>query len=468
MSRQPDGPLDPRRGESRLHRLRLLALALLPILVIGVGFWLLHQQRSLPDEIVLGTGVPGGTYFGLGEGIAALLDRELEGISVVSVPTEGSTDNVDKLRRGEILFGFVQNDAEGDASLRTVARLYAEVLQVVVRRDAGIEGPGDLVGRRVSVGPQGSGTERLFGKMLRHYGISEADYQPFHRGGEEAVEPLLRGEVDAAVFLAGLSTPAVRDLLKRGDVRLLPVVSGETDVAALEGLQHELTGVSATVVPAHIYGWEPAQPVPTLSVEALLVTRREVPDHLVRAVTRTLFENRFELTELASAASEMEELRDSRGLRFPLHPGAAGYYARNDPPFVVVYAEAISLGLTLLLGAGSGLLALREWSRRRRKNRIDAYYLEAESIPGAAGLSDAPESQRRLVIRRLMDLRRRSFAALVAERVDASTAFLILQNHLSQKILELLWGTQGSALESAPEPDPDSGVKPAADAGLEP
>jgi hypothetical protein len=112
----------------------------------------------------------------------------------------------------------------------------------------------------------------------------------------------------------------------------------------------------------------------------------------------------------------------------PFHRGAVAYYRREEPAFFVEYAEAISLGLTLLVGLYSGSIAFREWMRRRMKNRIDAYLLQVEEQ--TADLRSL--SFEELIEHRdaLDDVRHRAFSDLVSERLLADESFTILQNHL--------------------------------------
>ena len=47
---------------------------------------------------------------------------------------------------------------------------------------------------------------------------------------------------------------------------------------------------------------------------------------------------------------------------------------------IVRYADLMTLIFTILVAAGSALVAARQWVRRRQKNRIDVYYIEIEQI----------------------------------------------------------------------------------------
>ena len=129
----------------------------------------------------------------------------------------------------------------------------------------------------------------------------------------------------------------------------------------------------------------------------------------------------------------------------PYHQGAAAYYERSQPPFLVEYAEAISLGLTLLVGLYSGSIALREWMRRRKKNRIDSYYVETVEL--TADLSGASIESLRKAHGALLRLRQKAFADLVAEKLDANESFTILQDHINSEL-----ATIESAIEASSRP----------------
>jgi hypothetical protein len=85
-----------------------------------------------------------------------------------------------------------------------------------------------------------------------------------------------------------------------------------------------------------------------------------------------------------------------------------------------------------MLAIYSVFIALREWFRRRMKNRVDAYLLEVERLASELNQldRDALVKQKKA----LEELRRAAFADLVAERLLADEAFIILQNHLRDEL----------------------------------
>ena len=152
-----------------------------------------------------------------------------------------------------------------------------------------------------------------------------------------------------------------------------------------------------------------------------------------------VFESRYGPSGLAggelTVARKIREDYDPASVSLNYHRGATAYYQRKEPPFFVEYAEALSLGLTLLLAIYSVSIALRQFVRRRMKNRVDAYLLQVEQLAtDCHGLDQQGLKSQHTA---LHELRRKAFSDLVAERLLADDAFIILQNHLRDELREI-------------------------------
>jgi TRAP transporter TAXI family solute receptor len=385
-------------------------------------------------EIVIATGPETGTYYALGEALA----RVLEGASVVEsaevLSTEGSVENMERIdgAGGGADLAFVQSDTPIGNNARLVAPLYNEVLHILVSRlDADeILSIYDLRGKRVSLGPAGSGTRQLSKRVLDHFGAVIGEDLALLPA--EATAGLIDGSVDAAFILNAIPSQMVTELAEKDAIRFLSLgdaqqLGNESDALALV-----FPSIRGTTIPRSTYVRLPEEPVQTIEVSAMLIARRGLGTDLVRTITATLFERRLdsaglEEADLAVVRRIREDYRPG-SVTIPYHPGAVAYYHREEPAFFVEYAEAISLGLTLLVGLYSGSIALREWMRRRMKNRIDAYLLEVESQ--SADLASL--SLEKLIEHRdaLDEVRHRAFSDLVSERLLADESFTIFQNHL--------------------------------------
>ncbi len=386
------------------------------------------------DEIVIATGPETGTYHALGKALA----RVLEGASIVEsaevVSTGGSVENMERIddAGGGADLAFVQSDTPIGNNARLLAPLYNEVLHILVSRlDADeIRSIYDLRGRRVSLGPAGSGTRQLSKRVLDHFGVEVGEDLALLP--VDATAGLIDGSVDAAFILNAIPSRMVAQLAEKDAIRFLSLGDAQEYGNESDALALVFPTIRGTTIPRSTYVRLPKEPVQTIEVSAMLIARRDLDVNLVRNITAAVFENRsgaagLEGTDLAVAGRIREDYRPG-AVTIPYHRGAVAYYHREEPAFFVEYAEAISLGLTLLVGLYSGSIAFREWMRRRMKNRIDAYLLEVESQ--TADLASL--SLEKLIEHRdaLDAVRHRAFSDLVSERLLADESFTIFQNHL--------------------------------------
>lgn len=418
-------------GTRSLARGIIVGASLAALAIVVVFAMSSHGART----IRIATGPRGGTFLPLGQAIASVIERQVPRTRAVALESPGGRGNIERLERGEVDFALVPNDAQGGPRVRAIAPLYDEVLQVVVRVDE-VSDLMHLRGRRVSIGPRGSGTEEVALHVLSHFGVARGEIDARSMQHLDAAEAFARGELDAVFVLAGVRTPVVERLLRRPGARLLSLGDPSVAGSVLEGVRLDAPFLTPAVVPARAYGASPPEPVGTVSVRALLVTRVDVPDALVHDVTRALFENRVELTARERLLARMSETIDPSELSFPLHTGAVMYYHRHDPPFIQRWADTISLGITVALLLWSGGVAVRTWMRRRRKNRVDSYYLEVQKL--TARLTERARLDDLLAVKEsLRRLRRRAFEELMAERLEANESFTIFQDYVRSELLEV-------------------------------
>jgi TRAP transporter TAXI family solute receptor len=104
-----------------------------------------------------------------------------------------------------------------DDKIVYLAKLFNEELHIVVRADAGLDSVEQLVGRTVSLGEPGSGTQLIAHDVLDRLGIA---VQEVNMAGADAIERLATGEIDAVALIGGKPIPAVA---QRSGLRLLAV-----------------------------------------------------------------------------------------------------------------------------------------------------------------------------------------------------------------------------------------------------
>lgn len=290
-------------------------------------------QETVTD-LQLGTGSTGGTYYPLGTEIATILNDhvDFEGFNVSAIETGASVDNLARIGRGEIQLGMTVHlpaldalNGTGDFEGITIenfgfmGHIYPEVMQIVTVEGTGIESIADLKGKRIAIGPNGSGTQAAAKAILAAYGIEDGDYESFEEGFGDAKDRLQNGQIDASFGLLGLPAGSVQELNLQRDVKLLSI-----DDEALAKIE-ESTGYLGYEIPADAYDFL-TEPVQTVTAYAVLVgSTDQISEELGYEITKALFENAEQIThDQGRHLTKENALAGSEGL--PIHPGALRYF----------------------------------------------------------------------------------------------------------------------------------------------
>ncbi len=199
----------PRRG------IRYAALAALLATTVAATWTWGPLLAGPPRTITLATGLAGGAYGALGPRYQKILATN--GVTVRLLPTGGDLDNLAKLRdrRSAVSVAFVQAGIATDAEksgLVSLGTLMFSPMWVFQRGEHSGIGLGDLVGKRVSIGPEGSGTRFQALKLLTLEGadLNRVDLRGY--APAEVETALDREELDAAVIVASWESPVIRRL----------------------------------------------------------------------------------------------------------------------------------------------------------------------------------------------------------------------------------------------------------------
>lgn len=331
---------------------KLRAIILLFALAAGAA-WAVEgmAQEEEPFFFRIGTASTGGTYYPVGGIIASAISNPpgsrpcaqggscgAPGLIAVVQSTHGSVANVHGISNGTLEAALVQADvaywaynAEGVFKgeprmdgLRAIANLYPEVIQLVVRRDAGIDSVEDLRGKRVSLDQLRSGTRVDALLVLEAFGLSPKDFEDVAVSAGEAVAMMRAEKLDAFFFVAGTPTNAISSLAQDVSITLLPLAGPE-----IEALRAEYPFFARDFVPAGTYHNVPA--TATLSVGAQLLTSARIPKSTIYEVTRALWHgNTRTLLDHGHPKGQLIELDTAlNGLGVPLHEGALQYYVER-------------------------------------------------------------------------------------------------------------------------------------------
>jgi TRAP transporter TAXI family solute receptor len=159
--------------------------------------------------IRIGTAEPNSTFLTQGQALAKVLGQQgVTGPIEVLVSPAASIDNANRLDRGEIELGFMAANWIGRAKrgekpfthpidLRLVAPMNLGPLFFITKADSGIATFDDLAGKRVSVGPAGSGMTQHAHTMLGALGHTIDWMKPAYLSFADGAKALAAGEIDA-------------------------------------------------------------------------------------------------------------------------------------------------------------------------------------------------------------------------------------------------------------------------------
>lgn len=215
-----DGARAPSHGPAAMQRLLAWMIShwavSASVLLIGcaaLGYSLAAPPP--PREIRIATGtVVDSAYTQAAEAYAARLEEN--GFRVRRVPTLRSVENIAMLRAREVDVALVQGgiaDPARDAGLESLGAVFLEPVWAFLRADRGIARLADLRGRRIAVGPEGSGTRVLALALLAANDIAATDFDPLPVGGTAAAEAVISGAADGAILVSARTTGAIAQLL---------------------------------------------------------------------------------------------------------------------------------------------------------------------------------------------------------------------------------------------------------------
>ncbi len=304
----------------------------------------LNEQLSLAAEAIrrreakakgwlsLATGSPAGEYYRQGKALEALLTGA--GTETRAFKTKGSIENCRLVAAREVEFAYVQSDIAHAAlagddpfsghdpckDLRAVAALYPEAVQVVVKKGSGLARLANLRGRRINIGPLGSGVRSNALQLLAAAGIHNHELAAL--GDERSWEALARlkqGQLDAVFLTSAYPNRGLYRFAEKTPVDLLPL--SRKTVRALRAKYPYLRSI---MLPAHTYPGM-ARPRRTVHVTAMLVTHRKTSGKRVRTLLELLYNNVDKLSRGSLQAYFISRKTALAGISIPLHPAAKSY-----------------------------------------------------------------------------------------------------------------------------------------------
>ena len=313
------------RRESRPRR--LIALIGL-VAVIAVATWLTFAVfRSMELQTVGMAVYPEGSLNAdLVKRYQQVLARN--GIEVKLVPSAGAVESLANLRdpKSGVSVAFVPGGIttkEDSPELISLGTVFYQPLWIFSRGHLP-DGRVQFRGRRVSIGPEGSSSRALSLELLGRAGwIDQKSTTLLAFASAEAAQALIRGEIDAAIFVDGWESPVVQRLLRADGISLESIPRPDAFVRVSPYL-NKLVLPAGTV---DLIETRPPADVVLIGPKSSLVIRSD----LHAAVQYRLLEAAVEIHSTPSMFRSAGQFPAPESVDLPLSPYARDFYKTGSP-----------------------------------------------------------------------------------------------------------------------------------------
>ena len=308
-----------------LSRRSLVGLAVAGIASIAGSA---HAQTQF---VTVGGGTTGGAFYVIAAGMARLIEKNVPNVKATSRATSATIENTRLLGRKQVEFALAADNGPWAAAnskapfenekydnIRYIATGYTSPFHIIVPADSPVKTVADLADRRVGV-LAGITAQDWFPRVAEVYGVKDK-FRSFNLRAGELMDSLRDGNIDVAVYSGSAPTASISDLLTSKPMRFVPIDPAKArEVAATHPFFFPYP-IKKGIYPGV------SNDVPSIGNAILFVTHKDVSDALVYAVTKTLMENRAELTAMHPSAGEFNTEHVGLSMVVPMHPGAKRYF----------------------------------------------------------------------------------------------------------------------------------------------
>jgi TRAP transporter TAXI family solute receptor len=315
------------------------------ILLVTSAFIFVIDRISAQDKdrakisLLIATGMPGGTCYHVGLGMASLWTTKLRhpGIRVSAAHSEGSRENIEAIRiadadliLAEEFFCSMAFRGSGIykgqplTELRSITNLWADATHLLIQADQLETGTiQDLQGLVLATGPFDSGNKYTTQMLLKSLKNLRSPVNLRSMSNMAAAEAFRKGTVQALDLAGGPPVPLITTLCSEGSpaLRFLDITNNQLEAFRATGWEHMFRYV---IPPATYPGQE--RPINTVAQMDILAVTSTLNSEVVYALTKTLYENLDYLARVHPACRSIALDKAMTGLTVPLHRGAVRYY----------------------------------------------------------------------------------------------------------------------------------------------
>jgi len=308
------------------------------LLVLSIIVLFHPGQAQAVKYLTLVTGSTGSAIYMLGGGLAKVIEKYIPDVKVAIEGSAGYQDNAVRMATGKADIGTTSPSStlavlkkskkmELFDNIRVLATAHKHSQHIVTLSRSKIYKFSDILGKRVSLGPPGSGTLIRTRTFFKAHGVDiKKDIKPYYLSFTEAGNALQDGSVDVINMTTMYPNPRLLALQTQKKLRFIPMDKEKIRKAIREGAKNpNWMDVIEWPIPANTYKNQP-EDVWVPGTIANYCVNKNMSNELAYKITKVMIEHADEVAAIHPAA-KMWQLKTAVFARgFPYHPGAVKYY----------------------------------------------------------------------------------------------------------------------------------------------
>jgi len=404
-------------------------------LVLVFSVLLISSCKKRDKKLVIAALNNGTSNYQAGKLIARELKNDI-GIDFKFDSTAvGSLGNVKLLMENKADFAIIQNTLdyedlgyskdELNQNIRTVLPLYTHNLFIICKNEDTHQDILELFkGKRVGLGPKDGGTAWFMEELFKYYGLKDGDYIPVY---SKFMENIVGKDIDISCSVTSYNNPRIISMMRNPNLNIFSLGNPENIAiggSSVNGINLRNNTLFPFIIPKDTYTNTPKEPILTISTFGVLICRADLDEDMVYEIMESIIHNKALIITENPIFNIIHEEFNHSNLRFPLHDGVNMYLERAKPTFLVKYAEVIALIITLLVILSGSLRSLNNWTKLKKKNRIDIYYQKVIDLDIEIKNSNSMDKLQALIAE-IFKIRDEAFQNLIDEKLTADESFNI-------------------------------------------
>jgi TRAP transporter TAXI family solute receptor len=313
---------------------------LLAAFICAAAFWfaLSYVKPAPPKSFVISAASKGSPYYDLAIRFKEQIEKK--GVHVEVRESQGSFDNLKALKdeNSDVQAGIVQGGLTNgiDAPhLFSMGRLLTEPVWIFYRGEEPIDHITQLKGKRILVGPEGSGTSFLARKLLEANGITAQNSTLVSMELPAYIDAIKGNDADAGFLVLGPEARTVQALLRVPNVKLMTMAQADALIQRYPYLSPVTLRQGVVDFAADI----PPRDTALVATRAMLLVRDDLHPALVTVLAQAVLAVQSQPTLKSTGESKLftlstDALQDDP--EFPMAEDARRVY-KSGPTFFQRY-----------------------------------------------------------------------------------------------------------------------------------